>query len=162
MQAKALRKGSQRDEAPDVEDHNRAAGSFVCTALRLNVCRQIHDEKGSGGKKRLMFRTKIKQEKMEEYIRHHQGVWPEVERGLRQWGVKLLTVLAVSFALSLSPSSLFRTLEYDIWRKCSQQRLCICVCARVCVRYCTRTHILVGMYAAACVCAHVHQCGSVQ
>lgn len=116
------------------------------------MCRQIHDEKGSGGKKRLMFRTKIKQEKMEEYIRHHQGVWPEVERGLRQWGVKLLTVLAVSLGLSLCLSSLFRTLEYHIMRNCSQHRLCVCACMYALVH----THAYFGVHVCSClrVCTH--------
>lgn len=38
------------------------------------------------------MRTSISKEKLENYRRHHQGVWPEVERGLRTHGVTLLTV----------------------------------------------------------------------
>ena len=43
-------------------------------------------------RKRIMMRTSISKEKLENYRRHHQGVWPEVERGLRTHGVTLLTV----------------------------------------------------------------------
>ena len=48
------------------------------------------------------MRTSISKEKLENYRRHHQGVWPEVERGLRTHGVTLLTVKVPSVLFYLS------------------------------------------------------------
>lgn len=42
--------------------------------------------------KRWMFRTAVRKDKLELYKRHHRGVFPEVEAGLRANGVKLLTI----------------------------------------------------------------------
>ena len=41
---------------------------------------------------RVMQRTTIKKDKVEQYKKYHAGVWPEVERGLLKYGVKLLTI----------------------------------------------------------------------
>uniref|UniRef100_A0A6U2HFW0 L-rhamnose mutarotase n=1 Tax=Hemiselmis andersenii TaxID=464988 RepID=A0A6U2HFW0_HEMAN len=44
--------------------------------------------------KRVMMRTRIKRHRLDEYKRYHQGVWPEVEEGLRRHGIKLLSIHA--------------------------------------------------------------------
>jgi L-rhamnose mutarotase len=50
-------------------------------------------ERRRGEQRRLiMFRTRIKKEKLEAYVRHHMAVWPEVENGLRAHGVRLLSI----------------------------------------------------------------------
>mgnify|MGYP006129434899 CR=1 FL=1 len=44
--------------------------------------------------KSYMLRTRVKQEKLELYKLHHKMVWKEVEEGLREAGVVLLTIYA--------------------------------------------------------------------
>ena len=43
---------------------------------------------------RYMFRTAVKQDKLDLYKKHHSKVWQSVEDGLRASGVKLLTIWA--------------------------------------------------------------------
>ena len=41
-----------------------------------------------------MFRTRVRLDKLALYKKHHKGVWPAVEAGLRRAGVELLTIWA--------------------------------------------------------------------
>mmetsp|Transcript_24068 Transcript_24068/g.78308 ORF Transcript_24068/g.78308 Transcript_24068/m.78308 type:complete len:117 (+) Transcript_24068:113-463(+) len=82
-----------------------------------------------------MFRTNVKKDKLELYKRHHKGVWPEVERGLRKAGVKLLSIhcpsdggnalqmyieleQGVDMARDLGPGSSYRSVErVKVWEE---------------------------------------------
>eukprot|EP00802_Teleaulax_amphioxeia_P030497 Tamp_33107.p1 GENE.Tamp_33107~~Tamp_33107.p1 ORF type:complete len:210 (+),score=20.44 Tamp_33107:83-631(+) len=59
-------------------------GAAACALLALSERR--------ARRTRLMFRTKVKKEKLAKYIRHHRAVWPEVQEGLRRHGVRLLSI----------------------------------------------------------------------
>jgi hypothetical protein len=69
--------------------HNPLVMSERRMAAPASSAKEGEEEKK---RRRIMMRTSISKDKLEKYRRHHQGVWPEVERGLRTHGVTLLTV----------------------------------------------------------------------
>eukprot|EP00293_Proteomonas_sulcata_P009354 CAMPEP_0184289864 /NCGR_PEP_ID=MMETSP1049-20130417/2239_1 /TAXON_ID=77928 /ORGANISM="Proteomonas sulcata, Strain CCMP704" /LENGTH=132 /DNA_ID=CAMNT_0026596831 /DNA_START=193 /DNA_END=591 /DNA_ORIENTATION=+ len=67
-----------------------AGGLVVAAAVQLKET--SWRKKPTPKKQHMLFRTKIKKNKINSYIRYHQGVWPEVEMGLREAGVRLLSI----------------------------------------------------------------------
>mmetsp|Transcript_7364 Transcript_7364/g.18386 ORF Transcript_7364/g.18386 Transcript_7364/m.18386 type:complete len:154 (-) Transcript_7364:586-1047(-) len=73
-----------------------AAGGLLAGGTIAYLLSRAFGSSGSAGRKRYMFRTRVKKDKLEEYKRHHQAVWPDVERGLRKYGVVILAIYAPS------------------------------------------------------------------
>mmetsp|Transcript_38736 Transcript_38736/g.62447 ORF Transcript_38736/g.62447 Transcript_38736/m.62447 type:complete len:157 (+) Transcript_38736:129-599(+) len=73
---------------------DRAAACWALggAAVGASVAALILAWPGRRTRKRLMFKTKVKQHMLQKYVRHHRGVWPQVEQGLRSHGVRLLSI----------------------------------------------------------------------
>ncbi len=64
---------------------------------------------------RVGFLIRVKPEKMDEYKRHHQNVWPELLAELKAAGIR-------NYSLWLHPSGLeFGYLECDDWQEVCQR-----------------------------------------
>ena len=80
---------TQQKSAPSSKPSTHTAASPQ--ELRQRKQRSTSKEMSS---LRYMFRTAVKQEKLQLYKKHHQMVWETVESGLRNSGVNLLTIWA--------------------------------------------------------------------